>query len=306
MPKRLPSLNQLRAFEAAARLGSFKAASEELHVTQAAISHQIKALEDDLGLELFHRGTRQVRLAEEAAPLASELMRAFEGIAFAVGDLRAAAVTGRLRLSVAPFFGNRWLLPRLARFRSRHPEIDVETVLSFDLVDLEAEGFDGAVRYGTGDWPGLTSRRIYRDCVGPVAAPELVADMTPPLSVEALAALPQAMTSQWPGDSAHWFAEAGLPPRSAVSPVAYETRALVFDAVLSGQAMAIFDVRMTAVDEARGRLMRLHPLTVERPQGIHVAFPRSRLANPRMEAFAAWLEQEANLDEPEARKDRSP
>jgi DNA-binding transcriptional LysR family regulator len=114
------------------------------------------------------------------------------------------------------------------------------------------------------------------------------------------------MTSQWPGDSAHWFAEAGLPPRSAVSPVAYETRALVFDAVLSGQAMAIFDVRMTAVDEARGRLLRLHPLTVERPQGIHVAFPRRRLANPRMEAFAAWLEQEANLDEPEARKDRSP
>lgn len=293
MPRRLPSLTQLRAFEAAARLGSFKAASEELHVTQAAISHQIKALEQDMGRALFQRGTRHVRLLQEAAPLASELTRAFAGIVSAVEDLQGAAMTGVLRLSVAPFFGNRWLTPRLARFRALHPEIEIETVLSFDNVDLEAEGFDGAVRYGKGDWPGLESHLIYRDRVGPVAAPELVGDREPPLSVAALADLPLATTRHWQGDWKDWFAAAGLSSGPVAEPAIYDSRALVFDAILSGQAMAIFDVRMTAVDAAKERLVRLHPLTIERPQGIHVAFPRSRGADPRIEAFVAWLRLEA-------------
>ncbi|MEO1193797.1 MAG: LysR substrate-binding domain-containing protein [Pseudomonadota bacterium] len=296
MNKRLPSLSQLRAFEAAARLGSFKSAAEELHVTQAAISHQIKGLEDDLGRALFHRGTRHVRLLDAAKPLALELTRAFEGISSAVRDLRDATLEGPLRLSVAPFFGNRWLTPRLARFQLLHPEIEVELVLSFDFVDLESDGFDGAVRYGAGDWQGLNTERIYRDCVGPVAAPELIGEMTPPLSLEALASLPQVTTAQWPDDWKHWFKAAGLPRQVDVSPSTYDGRPLVFDAVLSGQAMAIFDIRMTALDEARGRLVRLHPLTVERPQGIHIAFPKSRIVNPRIEAFAAWLKEEAAID----------
>jgi LysR family glycine cleavage system transcriptional activator len=294
MATRLPSLNQLRAFEAAARLGSFKAAAAELHVTQAAISHQIKALEDDLGRELFHRGTRHVRLADAAMPLAEELTRAFSGISATVDALRGRKTTAPLRLSVAPFFGNRWLMPRLAGFRACHPDIEIETALSFDLVDLEEDGFDGAVRYGTGDWPGLASRRIYRDCVGPVAAPELVGDAELPMTVDALAALPQATTSQWPGDWQEWFVAAGLSPHAPVAPSVYESRALVFDAVLSGRAMAIFDVRMTALDEGRGRLVRLHPLIVERPQGIHVAFPQSRFPDPRLEAFVQWLQREAD------------
>jgi LysR family glycine cleavage system transcriptional activator len=293
MARRLPSLTQLRAFEAAARLGSFKAAAEELHVTQAAISHQIKALEHDLGRPLFHRATRHVRLLQEAAPLAAQLTQGFEGIASAVEDLRSTAMTGVLRLSVAPFFGNRWLKPRLARFSALHPEIEIETVLSFDNADLEAEGFDGAVRYGTGDWPGLDSHLIYRDRVGPVAAPELVAHRETPLPVAALAALPLATTRDWQGDWQDWFAAAALPSGPVAEPVVYGSRALVFDAILSGQAMAIFDLRMTAADEAKGRLVRLHPLIAERPQGIHVAVPGNRAADPRIAAFVAWLRLEA-------------
>jgi LysR family glycine cleavage system transcriptional activator len=293
MARRLPSLTQLRAFEAAARLGSFKAAAEELHVTQAAISHQIKALEHDLGRALFRRGTRRVCLCEEAAPLAAELTRAFDGIARAVGDLRGAAMSGVLRLSVAPFFANRWLTPRLPRFRALHPGIEIETVPSFDIVDLEAEGFDGAVRYGTGDWPGLASHPIYRDRVGPVAAPDLIGALAPPLPVEALAALPLATTRHWQADWQDWFAAAGLPSGPEARPLVFDSRALVFDAVLSGQAMAIFDTRLTARDEERGRLRRLHPLVVARPQGIHVAVPKGRGADPRIEAFVAWLRHEA-------------
>lgn len=200
MTRRLPSLNQLRAFEAAARHGSFKAAAEELCVTQAAISHQIKGLEDDLGQALFHRGTREVRLTGRATTLAKQLTRSLDDVAAAVEDFAGPVMTGRLRLSVAPFFGNRWLLPRLERFRRQYPEIEIDPVLSFDLVDLAANGFDAAVRYGVGDWPGLSSLPIYRDCVGPVVAPQRVADHAMPMSPEQIARLPLAATSNWRGD----------------------------------------------------------------------------------------------------------
>ena len=293
MSPRLPNLNQLRAFEAAARLGSFKAAAEELCVTQAAVSHRIKGLEEDLGRALFRRGTRRVSLLEDARPLAAELTRGFEAITAALGDLRTGAMSGRLRLSVAPFFGNRWLLPRLAGFGDAHPDIEIETVLSFDMVDLEKEDFDAALRYGTGAWPGLGSRLIYRDGVGPVAAPDLVEGMRRPMSVSELAALPLASTASWPGDWQDWFDRAGLAPGRLPVPMVLDNRALVFDAVLSGQAMAVFDTRMTAMDEARGRLVRLHPLTVERPQGIHLARPAQARPDPRIEAFVTWLRQEA-------------
>jgi LysR family glycine cleavage system transcriptional activator len=295
MARRLPSLNQLRAFEAAARHGSFKGAAEELCVTQAAISHQVKGLEDDLGQALFHRGTREVRLTRRAAPLAQQLTRSLDDVTVAVELFTGRAMTGCLRLSVAPFFGNRWLLPRLERFRSRCPGIEIDTVMSFDLVDLAANGFDGAVRYGAGDWPGLSSLPIYQDCVGPVVAPQRVVDHAMPMSPDEIARLPLATASNWRGDWDAWFGAAGLDRSVPLNTVDFDSRPFAFDAALSGQAVAIFDSRMTAADEANGHLVRLHPLTVERPQGIHVVFPKTRHPDPRIEAFAAWLQDEANL-----------
>lgn len=228
--RRLPSLNQLRAFEAAARHGSFKAAADELCVTQAAISHQIKRLEEDLQETLFARGVREVRVLERAAPLADQLTRSLDEVVAAVEDFRGATLTGRLRLSVAPFFGNRWLLPRLERFHARHPGLRVDPVFSFDLVDIAAAA------------PG---RNITFETIN------------------------------------------------------FESRAYAFDAALSGQAVALFDTRMTAADERNEQLVLLHPMTVERPQGIHVVFPKCARPDARIKKFAAWLHEEANPSEAE-------
>jgi len=228
--RQLPSLNRLRAFEAAARHGSFKAAADELCVTQAAISHQVKALEDELGQPLFHRGIRGVRLLERAAPLAVRLTRSLDEMAEAVEDLTGPVMTGRLRLSVAPFFGNRWLLPRLDRFHARHPGLEIEPVLSFDLVDLGAHGFDAAVRYGAGDWPGLAGRAIYRDCVGPVVAPHRVAGHHLPMTPGDIARLPLATTPNWRGDWEAWFAAASPDEPVTFDALDCDSRALAFGA----------------------------------------------------------------------------
>ena len=297
MAQRLPPLTRLRAFEAAARLGSFKAAASELCVTQAAVSHQIKALELDLGQPLFHRTARAVHLAERARPLAGALTEAFDRMAEATEAFAGPRMEGRLRISVAPFFGNRWLLPRLGRFHERYPGLEVEPVLSFDVVDIAGEGFDAAVRYGHDDWPGLATLPVFRDRVGPVAAPQLVAGCDLPLSAGALAGLPLAATRRWRGDWPAWFAAAGLDGAPGAT-IDYDSRAFAFDAALSGNAVCLADMRMTASDEANGRLVRLHPLTVERPQGIQVVHPGIHRPDPRVVAFADWLSQEAHAQGP--------
>ncbi|PQO24146.1 XRE family transcriptional regulator [Rhodobacteraceae bacterium WD3A24] len=296
MGRRIPSLNQLRAFEAAARHLSFKDAAAELCVTQSAVSHQIRALEEDLGQPLFRRGVREVRLTDRAAPLAAALSEAFAKVGAEADRLRDAAMTGRLRISVAPFYGNRWLLPRLDRFRARHPGLTVEPALSFDLVDLAAGGFDAAVRYGCGDWQGLVALPVHRDVVGPVAAPQYVAGRELPLSLEALKGLRLVAAAGWEADWAAWFAAAGdaaAPEPGRLDLMTLESRAFVFDTALSGNGVCLADIRMTAVDEAAGRLVRLHPATAELAQGIHVVHRAGIRPDPRVLAFADWLREEA-------------
>jgi LysR family glycine cleavage system transcriptional activator len=293
MPNRVPSFKQLRAFEAAARSGSFKQAASELFVTQAAISHQIKALEETLGVRLFVRGAREVRPTKEAMVYARRLAAAFEMVASATAEIDRKRMSGNLRISVAPFYGNRWLLPRLPAFHADHPDLDVQVSLSFDLVDFKSSGIDAAVRYGLGTWPGLDSIPIHRDRIGPVCAPQLVAGLDLPLEPAAIAELTLAATTDWKADWPDWFAAAGtsLPARAEVAE--FETRAFAFDAALSGNAAYLADIRMTASDVAAGNLVRLHPLTLERPQGIHLVFPASSVSDPRIEALGNWMIREA-------------
>lgn len=292
MPNRLPSFKQLRAFEAAVRLGSFKEAAGELFVTQAAISHQIKALEEALGVRLFVRGTREVRPTDEAKAYAEHLAAAFDMVASATADIDRKRMSGSLRISVAPFYGNRWLLPRLDGFRALYPDLDLEASLSFDLVDFKSSGIDAAVRYGLGDWPGLDAVSIHRDLVGPVCAPQLLSGRTPPLDPVEIAKMKLVSTARWKDDWAAWFEAAGG-PQGAGPITEFDNRAFAFDAALSGNGVFLADIRMTASSEAAGNLVRLHPLTVERPQGIHLVFPCSAVRDPRIEALGEWMTGEA-------------
>src|SRR5438128_9049730 len=156
MNNHLPPLSALRAFEAAARHMSFSKAADELHVTPAAISHQIHALEEDLGVRLFHRMNRSSELTASARILLPGLTEAFTGIQSSVRRLRAHNDTGTLTVTASPSFAAKWLVLRLHRFQERYPEIDVRISATDDVVDLARGDFDVTIRYGTGRYPGLT------------------------------------------------------------------------------------------------------------------------------------------------------
>ncbi len=295
MARRLPSLNQLRAFEAAARHESIKDSADELCVTPAAVGHQIKALEQWLNTPVFHRATRKIVLTQEGSLLAEKVGRALDLLEDAVEQTRKPVPGGTLKITVAPFFGNRWLLPRLPGFFERHPDIRIEPILSFEYVDLEKSGFDAAVRYGAGGWDG-PSTLIYRDLLGPVCAPQLVVHCKTPMSVNDILELPLACARNWRDDWDEWANAAGAKSGRDLRPAEHESRAFMFDAALTGQAVILADTRMTAADEMAGRLVRLSPITVERPQGIHVV-TRKRYSDPRLKLFVQWLQQEADARE---------
>ncbi|MEP1208439.1 MAG: LysR substrate-binding domain-containing protein [Rhizobiaceae bacterium] len=293
MSRRLPSLNQLRAFEAAARHESIKLGADELCVTPAAVGHQIKGLELELNTALFSRKTRKIELTEEGRALSEQLGQALDMIEHAAGRARKSDLTGTLKVTIAPFFGNRWLLPRLPNFHNRHPGIEIKTSLSFDYVDLGKSGFDAAVRYGAGDWDGMSCALICSDVVTPVCAPQLVNERKLPLATNDILSLPLACGARWREDWMAWAKASGSKIANPEKIIEYESRAFMFDAALSGQAVILADLRMTAADVAAGTLIRLSPIVVNRPQGLYVVSAELPNPNPMLQVFTNWLEQQA-------------
>ena len=172
--RRLPPLNALRSYEAAARHLSFTRAAGELGVTPAAVSHQVKMLEDHLGVALFQRVNRQLVLTEAGGACLPGIRAAFEGLSTAIDSISVAGRSGVLTVSVAPSFASKWLLPRLERFKAIHPDIDVRVSASMQLVDFAGGEIDVAIRYGSGRYPGLASERLIDEAVIPVCSPKLL------------------------------------------------------------------------------------------------------------------------------------
>src|SRR6202047_439486 len=180
MSVHLPPLSALRAFEAAARHMSFSKAADELHVPPAAVSHQIHALEEDLGIRLFYRMNRSIELTDSARVLLPGLSEAFAGIQASVRRLRAHNDTGTLTVTASPSFAAKWLVLRLHRFQEQCPQIDVRISSSDEVVDLTKGEFDIAIRYGTSNYPGLAVELLLKNEVFPACSPQLLA-AGPPL-----------------------------------------------------------------------------------------------------------------------------
>lgn len=294
MSRRLPSLNQLRAFEAAARHRSFKRGAAELCVTQAAVSHQVKSLERSLGIPLFIRRTREVALTPEAEELLGTLTRCLDDMEAGVLEVSGRTMTGDLHISAAPFYGNRWLLPRLPDFHAAYPGLTASVDLSFDLVDLAASGLHAALRHGTGDWVGLSAILVHTDRIGPVCAPHRVTNMDLPLSPARIAGLPLVTTRSWRKEWHQWFQATGYRPAGSLDIEVHENRALAFDAALSGNAVCLADIRLTAAAEATGSLVRLSPVTIEPSRGMYLVYPETSRPDPRVLALAEWLRIQAD------------
>lgn len=296
-PRRLPSLKALRAFEAAARHGSFSAAAGELSVTHAAISHQIRALEEDLGAQLFHRTGRHVELNERGQKLFPALTAAFDQMSEAWA-LAGAKDSAALTVSVEPSFAARWLVLRLGKFNRAHPEIELRLLPSAEVVDFSREDVDIGVRYGLGGWPDVVSEKLFEATVYPVCAPSLIDPRKPIRKPEDLKAYPllhEETMQHW----LNWLEQAGVKhPRWAAKGPLFIEASLALQAAASGQGVALANDTLAMADLAEGRLVRLFDIEMPDEEGYWLVYPEGP-RKPKVDAFRNWIREEAGLGPPE-------
>jgi LysR family glycine cleavage system transcriptional activator len=294
--RRLPPLNALRAFEASARHLSFTRAAEELHVTQAAVSHQIRGLEDYLGLKLFKRGGRTLRLTEAGQAYLPDLRKAFELLRDATERLLDEESRGVLTVTMLPSLATRWLVPRLGLFSACHPEIDIRVAPSVHRVDFLREEVDMGIRYGRGDYPGLRCDRLMSEDIFPVCSPRLLEG-------------PHAL--QCPDDLLHhtllhdeghtdwrnWLMAAGVASvRWDRGPIFLDS-SMLLQAAVTGQGVALARGVLARGDLKAGRLVRPFRLNLPTEYAYYVVCPEETADRPRIAAFRAWLLEQARLDE---------
>ncbi|MFM2419395.1 MAG: hypothetical protein RL385_4118 [Pseudomonadota bacterium] len=291
----LPSLAALRAFEAAARHGSFTRAAEELCVTQAAVSHQVKLLEEELGQPLFTRRVRQVDLTPFGRAWAEALEPAFARIYAANRALRSPALPQRpvVSVSVLPSFASRWLVPRLGRFLELAPHIDLRISPSTELVDVNASDIDVGIRYGLGRYPAVRCRKLSGDAYVCVAAPALKES----LSIAHARELPAAplLHDDSPERFLRWLAAHGVRRASALRGPVFTDSSLLIDACLRGQGVALVRLALAADELGAGRLVRLFPRMAPWADrnAYYVVTPTARAPSEAAKSFVAWLQREA-------------
>jgi len=297
MRQRLPPLNSLRAFEVVSRHESFRAAAEELHVTAAAVSQQIKALEEHLGRKLLRRRSGGYSLTPEALAGLPHLRDAFDELSSAV----AAMTSGGQRIltiSAVPSLAGEWLVPRLHRFREQHPALDILLHASEDLVDLEHSRVDLGIRYGTGDYPGVAAERLFVDEIFPVYSPRLLKGQPPPKKPGDLRGLPLIHTDwtpwrgSWPGWP-EWLRAAGVTGIDLTKGLRSSDGALVIQAALAGQGVALGSRALVLEHLAAGRLVRPFKLSLMTDFAYYVVCAKSRADEPDIRAIRTWLVAEA-------------
>jgi LysR family glycine cleavage system transcriptional activator len=280
----------LRAFEAAARHLSFTRAAAELHVTQTAISHQIRRLEAQLGVRLFARGKRALSLTQEAQSYLPAVRAAFE-------DLRAATTRllrpnhGRLlTVSTMASLAAKWLLPRLVGFQEAHPGIEVRISTSSHLVDFRREEVDVAIRYGRGRWAGLRAQWLMAEDIFPVCSPTLLKGKNALRRPADLAhhTLLHAGVSR--DDWQLWLTAAGLPTNLAAKPgLTFDLSLMALQAAIDGLGVALGRTPLVEADIAAGRLVVPFDVKLPAEAGFYVVAPEETADTPKIAVFRDWL-----------------
>ena len=292
---RLPSLNGLRAFEAAARHLSFTRAASELNVTQTAISHQIKRLEDELGIRLFVRQNRSLALTPQARDYLPLVRAAFDDLRLAT-ELLVRKDNGKvLTVSTIASLAAKWLLPRLISFQEAHPGIDVRITTSTSLVDFRKDDVDAAIRYGRGHWPGARAEWLMADELFPVCSPALLQGDKPLRCPEDLAhhTLLQA-SGGYDDDWRLWLTAAGLPVEiSRQSSLSFDLLFMTVQAAIDGLGVAIGRTAYVQDDIAKGRLVVPFKMALPSDAGFYLVTPEGRTDAPKLTAFRQWLKSAA-------------
>ena len=293
MGRRLPPLNAVRAFEAAARHLSFTKAAEELNVTQAAVSHQVKALEERLQVPLFRRLNRGLVLTGAGASYLRELEDILDRLEQATERLRTSEATGVLTVSTSTSFAAKWLVPRLQRFRERRPDIDVRIDANDALTDFRRDDVDLAIRYGRGVYPGLASALLLQDIVFPVCSPKLLEGVQPlqePSDLKHFTLLhDQGVVEDW----RTWLRTAGVKDVDPTRGPVFSHSAMLIEAAIAGQGVALARRSMVARDLREGRLVQPFSLSLKSEFFYWVVCPEATADKPKIAEFRAWLLEEA-------------
>ena len=300
MSRRLPPLNGLRAFEAAARHLSFTKAAEELNVTPGAISHQVKALEEVIGQPLFHRRTRALLLTEAGQRAVPALREGFDRLAEGAVAMAARVESGVLTISTSPTTAGRWLVPRLDSFYAAHPDIDIHLHASLDVVDFDRDNIDAAIRYGGGRYPGLHTTLLAEDVIAPVCSPALL-DGPHPLRIpddlrhhHLIHTVVEEFHGIYPTWDM-WLRAAGVSDIDTRRGSRFMLSGLTIQAAVRGQGVALGEQLIVGDDLAAGRLVKpFDPaLNIQSEFAYYFVCPVERRDDPQIAAFRDWLLDEA-------------
>lgn len=295
---RLPPLDALHVFAVAARHLNFSTAAAELHRTQSAVSHRIKALEAELGVALFVRLPRRLELTPAGRALALHMNQSLAEIARIIGEFGKLEGMQRLRVTALPSVASRWLTPRLPRFIDLCPETEVQVIAESQLLDLRAEGIDLAVRYGRGQYPRHTVSRLMTDRVLPVCSPSFLADHGPISTIEALLALPLVHDSAAEHDDSQsdwrsWLDRVGLTAIPHLSGQRFSNADLSIEAAVRGIGVALGRFTLVADGLSDGTLISPLPIATPTAYSYYIVALPERAALPKVVPFCRWLRAEA-------------
>ena len=292
MPRPLLPLSGFRTFESAARHLSFARAAGELRVTPAAVSHQVRTLEDYLGVRLFHRDGKRLALTDAGEALLPDLRVAFERLESAFERVRPAPARQTLTITMPPSFATKWWVPRLDRFRAAHPEIELRLDVNDRVVDFDAAGADIAVRYGMGHYPGLAAEKLGDESVFPVCAPRVAARLSQPgdLAREELIHVDgnARFDPEFP-DWRSWLAAAGVRGLDAGRGLRFTLSSPAIEAAVDGQGVLLARSVVVAEDLAAGRLARPFALELPVRPAYYLVCPKAALRRGPVTRLRDWI-----------------
>ena len=301
MPRRLPPLPAIRAFEAAARHDGFQRAGEELHVSAGAIAHQVKQLETWLGITLFQRLARGVVLTAAGHHYAEALRPLLNGLADVSEAVRRQSDERVVTVTSVPSLVARWLMPRLGRLRERHPDIDLRVLASIHAVDFVRDGVDVAIRLGTGPYPGLKADLLMDEWFSAVCSPAFLAaasDLRGPADLLRYPLLHDEVEARIPDEVTwvRWLQECGVTYAGGAG-LRFSHTYLTLEAAANGQGVAIAPESLIAPDLHSGRLVRLFAHRVCSPYRFHLLRLPEAEARQAVHAFCNWIKEEVRADE---------
>ena len=297
MKRSLLPLNALRAFDAAARHMSFKLAADDLSVTPAAISQQIRSLEDFLGVDLFRRTNRSLVLTEAAQLSLLPLKEGFERLEEAVDIIAGSKSSTVLKVSVSPSFASKWLVPRLASYYERRPDAIVKISATMQVTDFKAEDTDVAIRYGRGNYDGLRSEELLRETLFPVCAPGLFdGEAATPCAVlkHTLIHDDSSIEDESAPNWTMWLKAAGVTAPDGMPAIHFNNNALAIEAAVAGRGVALARSAIAEEDIKAGRLIKPFGEAVPVNFAHHIVYPKEKIKNERVQDFIEWLREETS------------